>query len=105
MAHGPIRRNNYAKWTRDELRIAESTAAKFLEDNQKDIAQSLRTKIRCLELLAGKLNSPDLALDERLDCFAQISEIAEMTKSEADGFFELASQPVVAGILANLKRK
>jgi len=100
MADRPIRRNNYGKWTKEELRRAEGVAEKFLKENVSEITETFRIKLRCLEILVNKLNTKNLTLDERLDCFAQIAEIANMIEHESEGFFELASQPIVARILA-----
>lgn len=96
--------NNYARWSNDELRKAENTATKFLEDNGSQIAETLRAKVRFVEMLVEKLRSKKTTLDERLDCFARISEIADLLREDADGFFQLASQPVVARILADVKK-
>lgn len=96
------RRYNYSKWTKDELRRAEVTATQFLEQNGSQITETFRSKMRCLDLLVNRLNTKKLTLDQRLDCFARISEISSMMKDEAEGFFELASQPIVARILSNV---
>jgi hypothetical protein len=95
--------NNFSHWTREELIKAESTASRFLEDNGAQIAETLHAKARFIELLIERVRSKKTPLDQRLDCFARISEIADLIKEDADGFFALASQPVVARILANLK--
>ena len=98
------RRYNYSKWTRDELKRAEFTATKFLEENGHQITDTFRTKVRCLEILVTRLNSKKITLDQRLDCFAQIAEIADMMRDEAQGFFELASQPIVARLLSTIQK-
>ena len=95
----PDRKSNYGKWNRDELRKAESTARKFLEENGSQISDTLRTKVKYLDVLVNRLANRKASLDERLDCFARIAEIADLLKEDAEGFFELASQPVVAQIL------
>jgi hypothetical protein len=43
--------------------------------------------------------------DDRLEYLARISEIARLIQSDADGFFELASNPVVARILTSVPQK
>lgn len=95
---------NYGRWSSEELRKAENTATKFLEDNGTQIAETLRAKVRFLEVLIQRLSSKKTTLDQRLDCFARVSEICDLLQEDADGFFQLASQPVVARILANAKK-
>jgi hypothetical protein len=101
----PDRRSNYGKWSKDELRKAEATAKQFLEDNGSQISDTLRTKVKYLDALVNRLANRRSSLDERLDCFARIAEIAQLLKDDAEGFFELASQPVVAQILNTVKAK
>ncbi len=95
--------NNFADWTKDELQKAETTATRFLEDNGAQIAETLQAKIRFVEILVERLKTKKTPLDERLDCFARISEIADLLKEDVDGFFALASQPLVARILSGVK--
>lgn len=95
--------NNFAHWTQEELQKAECTAGRFLENNGAQIAETLHAKVRFIELLIERLKSKKTPLDQRLDCFARISEISDLLKEDADGFFALASQPVVARILSNVK--
>ena len=97
------RRSNYGKWSKEELRKAEATAKQFLEDNGSQISETLRTKVKYLDALVNRLANRRGSLDDRLDCFARIIEIAELLKDDAEGFFELASQPVVAQILNTVK--
>jgi len=101
----PKRPSNYGKWSKEELRKAEATAKQFLEDNGSQISDTLRTKVKYLDLLINRLATRKGSLDERLDCFARIAEIAQLLKDDAEGFFELASQPVVAQILNTVKAK
>jgi hypothetical protein len=96
-------KDNYARWSKDELRKAEATASHFLEDNAGQISETLRAKAKFLEGLIQTLGNKNTTLDQRLDCFARISEISQLLKEDADGFFELASQPLVARILLNTK--
>ena len=98
-------RNNYGKWSNEELRKAEATAKQFLEDNGLQISDTLRTKVKYLDMLVHRLGGRKGSLDERLDCFARIAEIAQLLKDDAEGFFELASQPVVAQILNTVKTR
>jgi len=95
--------SNYGRWSRDELLKAEATAKQFLEENGLQISDTLRTKVRYLDMLVHRLATRKGTLDERLDCFARIAEIAQLLKDDAEGFFELASQPVVAQILNTVK--
>ena len=95
--------NDFAHWTREELQKAESTASRFLEENGAQIAETLHAKVSFIELLIERVKSKKTPLDQRLDCFARISEISDLLKEDADGFFALASRPVVARILANVK--
>jgi hypothetical protein len=89
----------YGSWSEDELCKAEATASQFLEENARQISETLRAKTRYLEDLFQTLGHRNTTLDKRLDCFARISEIAQLIQCDAEGFFDLASQPVVARIL------
>ena len=95
--------NNFSRWSNEELQKAESTATRFLEDNGAQIAETLQAKVRFVEILIERLKSKNVPLDDRLDCFARISEIADLIKEDADGFFALASQPLVARILSKVE--
>ena len=97
--------NDYGKWNKEQLRKAEATARQFLEDNGVQISDTLRTKVKFLETLVNRLSQKNPTLDQRLDCFARIAEIAQLLKDDAEGFFELASQPVVARILSTVKKQ
>jgi hypothetical protein len=97
------RRSNYGKWSNEELRKAEATAKQFLEENGSQISETLRAKLKYLDMLVSRLATRKSSLDDRLECFARIAEIAQLLKDDAEGFFELASQPVVAQILNTLK--
>ena len=101
----PEEKNQFARWSKEELRKAEATASQFLEDNSAQIAETLRSKVRYMETLIQCLTSKGTGLDERLECFAHISEIADLLREDTDGFFALASQPLVARILASVKLK
>jgi hypothetical protein len=89
----------YGKWTKAELLGAESTARQFLQDNSSAIADTMRAKAKYLETLIQRVGHPKTTFDDRLEYFARISEIAALIQQDADGFFHLASQPVVARIL------
>src|SRR5436853_5740843 len=99
----PDRRSSYGKWSKEELRKAEATARQFLEENSSQISDTLRAKVKYLDLLVNRLGTRKGNLDEKLDCFARIAEVAELLKHDAEGFFKLASQPVVAQILNTVK--
>jgi hypothetical protein len=90
------------RWSHEELRAAQTTAWQFLEDNSTEIADTLRAKLRFLEILIERLESKTTGFEDRLEFFARVSEIARLIEDDADGFFELASQPVVARILATV---
>ena len=90
---------DYSKGNPEDLRKAEATASRFLEDNGKQIAETLRAKLRFLEALVNRMEKQKMTLDQRLDCFARIAEIAALVEEDANGFFKLASQPLVARIL------
>jgi len=96
---------HYGKWTKDELRKAEATASRFLEENAAPIADTMRAKARCLEALIQRLSLKKTRFEDRLEYLARISEVAKLIQEDADGFFELASQPVVARILGTVPRK
>ena len=99
----PDHHKPYERWTREELRGAESTARQFLEDNSSEIAETLRAKAKYIESLIQRVAHPHSTFEDRLEYFARISEIAALIQDDADGFFELASQPVVARILKSVK--
>jgi hypothetical protein len=94
--------NSYGKWNREQLRNAESTASQFLEQNATQIADTMRAKARFIETLLARVAQQQTPFEDRLDYFARISEIARLIQEDADGFFELASQPVVARLLATV---
>jgi hypothetical protein len=95
----PDNNRPYGRWNRDELRNAEASARRFLEENRAQIAETMRAKTGYMQILLDRVASDDIGLQERLELFARISEIARLVQEDADGFFELASQPVVARIL------
>ncbi len=101
----PENNRPYSKWTMEELRSAEATARKFLEDNSGQIADTMRAKARFLETLLQRISLPKTSFEDRLEYFARISEVAELIQQDADGFFALASQPVVARILGTVRKK
>jgi GAF domain-containing protein len=101
----PDNNRHYGKWSREELRNAEATARQFLEDNSAPIADTMRAKAKFLETLVHRISLKKTTFDERLDYFARISEIARLIQEDADGFFELASQPMVARILGTIPQK
>ncbi len=101
----PEDNRHYGKWNRDELRNAEATACQFLQDNSTQIADTMRAKVKFLETLIQRLAAKKTSFEDRLEYFARISEIAGLIQEDADGFFELASQPVVARLLGTVGRK
>jgi len=101
----PDQHKPYGKWTAAELRTAETTARQFLEDNSSQIADTMRAKAKYLETLIQRVANPKTSFDDRLEYFARISEIAELIQQDADSFFALASQPVVARLLKTVKKK
>jgi hypothetical protein len=101
----PDNDRHYGKWSREELHHAEATASQFLEENADQIADTLRSKAKFLETLIQRLAKKKTGFADRLEYFARISEIARLIQDDADGFFELASQPVVARILGTVPRK
>lgn len=95
---------NYDDWSDLELRRAESVAGAFLEENRDPIRESFALKVHELDDLVKSLCSP-LPLDERLNRFAHIAETARSLEEDAKGFFCLASEPLVARILAEVAGK
>jgi hypothetical protein len=95
----PDNNRPYGRWNRDELRHAEATARQFLEENRAQIAEVMRAKTRLIQSLLDRVASDNSDFQERLELFARISEVARLMEEDANGFFELASQPVVAQIL------
>lgn len=98
----PDENRPYGKWSPEELQNAEATACQFLEENCAQIADTMRAKIRFIETLLQRLSLKKTSLSDRLEYFARISEIARLIEDDADGFFKLASQPVVARILSTV---
>ncbi|MBV8902656.1 MAG: hypothetical protein JOZ22_03395 [Acidobacteriia bacterium] len=96
---------SYGKWSREELSKAETTARQFLEENSAQIAETMCAKVRFLETLIQRLSLKSTSFQDRLDYLARVSEIARLIEADADGFFELASQPVVARILGTVPPK
>ena len=93
---------NDPSWSPEELRGAEAAASQFFEENCAQIADTMRAKTRFLETLIQRLSWRKTPFEDRLEYFARVSEIARLIAEDADGFFELASQPVVARILATI---
>ena len=93
------------KWNADELRSAENTASQFLEENGAQIADAMRAKAKFLEVLLHRVSLRQTALADRLEYLARISEIADLIREDADGFFELASRPMVARIVGTVPRR
>lgn len=100
----PDDHRHYGKWSKEELRNAEATASRFLEDNSSQIAETIRAKAKFLDALVQRLSNKKTPFDDRLEYLARISEIAQLIQADADGFFELASNPVVARILTTVPR-
>ncbi len=98
----PDENAQYGKWSREELRNAETTARRFLEDNGEQIAATLRAKARFMDVLIDRISNKGTPFEDRLEYFARLSEISRMIEEDADGFFQLASQPVVAQILGTV---
>ena len=98
-------RRPYGKWSKEELLSAEATARQFLEEHSGPIAETMRAKARFLERLIQKVGAPQTCFEDRLEHFARISEVAQLIQQDADGFFELASQPVVARLLGTVKKR
>ncbi len=101
----PDQNRNYGRWSKEELRNAEVTASQFLAENCAQIADTMRAKAKFMETLIQRLSTQKTCFEDRLDYFARVSEIAQLIKEDADGFFELASQPMVARILSGVPRK
>lgn len=97
--------NNYGKWSVEELRRAESVAGTFLQENDAQIRENFEAKLHALDELVTSLGQRRMTLDERLDCYARIAEVSGALAEDARGFFGLASEPVVARLLANLNRE
>lgn len=100
-----VQENDYAKWSDEQLRRAESVASRFLTENGAQISETFRTKVDALDELVKSLKNRRMPLEERLDCFARIAEISRSLEADAEGFFGLASEPVVARLLAKVAQK
>jgi hypothetical protein len=97
-------KNDYSQWSEEELRRAESEADRFLNENEAQIRENLEAKLALLDGLVKSLGGQQMSLDERLDCFARIAEVSGALEADAKGFFSLASEPLVARLLAKSKR-
>ena len=95
--------NDYSEWSEEELRRAEWEADRFLNENEAQIRENLEAKLALLDGLVKRLGGQQMSLDERLDCFARIAEVSGALEEDAKGFFSLASEPVVARLLAKSK--
>jgi hypothetical protein len=100
---GAAMQADYSHWTDQELKHAEVTADQFLRDNATQIIETLKAKLNFLEFLIQRLDQRNASLNHRLDCFARIAEISQFIKDDAQGFFELASQPIVARLLQGVE--
>jgi hypothetical protein len=98
----PENQKPYGKWSKEELLSAETTAQTFLQDNSSQIADTMHAKAKYMETLIQRIAHPKTRFEDRLDYFARISEIAALIQEDADGFFKLASQPVVARLLKSV---
>jgi hypothetical protein len=96
-------RNDYSTWSEEALRRAEWEADRFLSENEAQIRENLAAKVALLDRLVKSLSGQQMSLDERLDCFARIAEASGALEQDAKGFFSLASEPVVARLLAKSK--
>lgn len=100
----PENQRPYEQWSSEELHQAEATASHFLEENSALIAQTMRTKAIVLEHLLEQLSRKDTPFQDRLEYLARASEVARLIQADADGFFDLASQPMVARILGTVPK-
>jgi hypothetical protein len=101
----PPQKNDYGKWSVEELRRAESVAGTFLQENDARIRENFEAKLHALDELVTSLGQRRLTLDERLDCYARIAEVSGALAEDARGFFGLATEPLVARLLATLDRE
>jgi hypothetical protein len=99
------RRNNYNKFNKEELRNAEATACQFLEENSAQIADTMRAKLKFLEILIQRISKKQTNFEDRLEHLARISEIAALIQDDADGFFDLASLPAIARLLGTVPQE
>jgi hypothetical protein len=90
---------DFFHWTDAELARAESTAGRFLAENQRTISEVFARQCAVLERLVAMLGQAEMSLEQRLDCFARIGELADGLRASANGFFDLGSQPLVARML------
>jgi hypothetical protein len=101
----PDEHRRYEKLNREQLCHAEATACQFLEENSSQIGDTMRAKIKFLEILVQRISLKQTRFEDRLEFLARISEIAQLIQDDANGFFALASQPAVARLLGTVKRK
>jgi hypothetical protein len=100
---GEVRHDHdYANWSEPELRRAESEADRFLTESREAIHENLEATVTVLNRLVKGLSASEMSLDERLDRFARIAEAARALEEDAEGFFSLACEPVVARLLSQV---
>ena len=95
----PEDKRHYGRWSKEELYRAEAAARRFLEENSTQIAATVQGKARILEYWIEQLSFKETSFQDRLEYFAHASEVARLIQADADGIFDLASQPTVARIL------
>ena len=89
----PDDQRHYGQWSKEELHQAEAAAVQFLEENSARIAETMQAKAGFLQELIRLLARKEIVFEERLEHFARASEVARLIQADADGFFDLASQP------------
>jgi len=98
----PEDKRHYGRWSKEELHKAEAAARRFLEENSSQIAATMQGKTKILEYWIEQLSLKETTFQDRLEYFARASEVARLIQADADGFFDLASQPMVARILGTV---
>jgi hypothetical protein len=91
---------DFSHWTDSELARAETTAGQFLAEHHNTISMVFARQCAILQRMVSMLAQGNLTLEQRLDCYARIGELADGMQRSANGFFELGSQPLVARVLA-----
>src|SRR5579884_1522672 len=90
---------DFDRWSPQELQRAERAAMAFLDENIRDIADTLDRRIALLRRLTGLMRSSEATFDDRMLYLSMVEEIAISVGDSARDFFDLGSGPRVARLV------
>ena len=99
----PEDQGHYGRWSKEELRQAEATACRFLEENSGQIAETMQAKAKFLQGLIARLSLKETGFRTGWNISPALRRSPSLIQDDADGFFDLASQPIVARILGSVR--